>query len=85
MGMRRRANLLHWPLCALSMLLLCMSWVQCEELFVWTEGCPVHYALLLLMAIMPGVLTWHETVSFNGSESKPGLPCKFHHHLESYL
>lgn len=64
-----------------------MSQVVCGEVFVWTEGFPDHYTLLLLILMVPWVdlHSWYGSVIYDAIGGKPGLPHHLCCSLEGYL
>lgn len=69
------------------MLLLRVPRVVRNELFVWADGCPNHYSLLLLILLMPQahLHAWFGTLIYEGTGGNPRLPHNLCHYLESYL
>ncbi|KYO22949.1 hypothetical protein Y1Q_0005460 [Alligator mississippiensis] len=52
-----------------------------------TKVCLTHYALLLLLTMVPWVhlCTWHGILRFDSAVGKPKLPHNLHRYLEGYL
>lgn len=73
--------------CTPSVLLVRVPWECCNELFDHTEEYLMHYALLLLITVVPKaqLRTWHGVLCFDVAPGNPTLPCNMHCHLEGYL
>lgn len=67
--------------CALRVALVRLSWACCNKLFEQTKGCPTHYALLMMIAMVPHaqLKTWHGTLSFDGAAGMSTLPHNIHY------